>query len=105
MHNSTQQHINPCNSANCCTTNRTHIAMSKTRAQVREEFASRGWSISTWARDNSYSPNMVIAILADNQANPRIKCLRGDAHNIAVALGLKEGVVSRRLDSQRLAVA
>ena len=36
-----------------------------------------------------------IAILADNEANLRLRCLRGDAHNIAVQLGLKEGVVSR----------
>lgn len=69
--------------------------MLKTRAQVRAEFASKGWSISAWARDNGYSPNMVIAILADNEAHLRHKCLRGDAHNIAVQLGLKEGVVSR----------
>ena len=69
--------------------------MLKTRAQVREEFASKGWSISAWARQHNYSSNMVIAILADNEAHLRLKCLRGDAHNIAVQLGLKEGVVSR----------
>ena len=69
--------------------------MPKTRAQVRDEFARKGWSISAWARDNGYSPNMVIAILADNEVNPRLKCLRGDAHNIAVQLGLKAGEVSR----------
>jgi len=69
--------------------------MLKTRSQVREEFARKGWSISGWARDNRYSPNLVIAILADNEVNPRLKCLRGDAHNIAVQLGLKDGEVSR----------
>ncbi len=79
--------------------------MLKTRAQVREEFASRGWSISAWARDNGYSPNMVIAILADNEANLRLKCLRGDAHNIAVHLCLKEGVLSRRSSTQHFAAA
>ena len=61
---------------------------------VREEFAKKGWSISAWAKANGYSPNMVIAILADNEANPRIKCLRGDAHNIAVHLKLKDGAMS-----------
>ena len=74
--------------------------MLKTRAQVREEFASKGWSISAWARDNGYSPNMVIAILADNEVNQRLKCLRGDAHNIAVQLGLKAGEVSRNAHRQ-----
>lgn len=69
--------------------------MPKTRAQIRDEFARKGWSISAWARDNGYSPNMVIAILGDKETNPRLKCLRGDAHNIAVQLGLKAGEVSR----------
>ncbi len=79
--------------------------MPKTRAQVREEFARKGWSISGWAKQNGYSPNMVIAILADNEANLRLKCLRGDAHNIAVQLGLKEGEVSRVAGTRQLAAA
>lgn len=79
--------------------------MPKTRAQVREEFASKGWSISAWARQHGYSSNMVIAILADNEANPRLKCLRGDAHNIAVQLGLKEGQVHRAAATRQLAAA
>ena len=79
--------------------------MLKTRAQVRDEFARKGWSISGWAKQNGYSPNMVIAILADNEANLRLKCLRGDAHNIAVQLGLKEGEISRAVDVRQLAAA
>lgn len=77
--------------------------MLKTRSQVRAEFASKGWSISGWAKQNRYSPNLVIAILADNEQNPRLKCLRGDAHNIAVQLGLKSGEVSR-IAEQKMAV-
>lgn len=79
--------------------------MVKTRAEVREEFASKGWSISGWAKQNGYSPNMAIAILADNETNPRLKCLRGDSHNIAVALGLKEGEISRAVGARQLAAA
>lgn len=79
--------------------------MVKTRAEVREEFASKGWSISGWAKQNGYSPNMAIAILADNENNPRLKCLRGDSHNIAVALGLKEGEISRAVGARQLAAA
>lgn len=79
--------------------------MLKTRAEVRGEFARKGWSISGWAKQNGYSPNMVIAILADNEANLRLKCLRGDAHNIAVQLGLKEGEVSRVAGARQLAAA
>ena len=71
----------------------------KTRAQVREEFASRGWSITGWARQHGYSPVMVSDIINDNDANPKRKCLRGESHNIAVALGLKKGEVSRSIPS------
>lgn len=69
--------------------------MTKSRTQVRAEFATKGWSISAWAKKKGYSPNMVIAILADDEKSPRLKCLRGDAHNIAVELGLKTGEISR----------
>ena len=73
--------------------------MTKSRAQVREEFAREGQSMSGWAKAQGFSPNMVIAILTDNEASPRLKCLRGEAHNIAVALKIKEGIVSRPLGS------
>ena len=67
----------------------------KTRAQIREDFASRGWSITGWARQHGYSPVMVSDIINDDERNPKRKCLRGESHNIAVSLGLKEGVISR----------
>ena len=65
----------------------------KNRQQIRDEFAANGVSYSAWARQRGYSPNMVIAIVNDDDRNPRLKCLRGDAHNIAVELGLKRGQV------------
>ena len=67
----------------------------KTRAQIREEFASRGWSITGWARQRGYSPVLVSDIINDDERNPKRKCLRGESHNIAVALGIMEGVISR----------
>ena len=67
--------------------------MLKTRSQIRADFANKGLSISAWAKENGFSHNKVIAILADNEANLRLKCLRGDAHRIAVTLGLKEGEI------------
>lgn len=73
--------------------NRTTAMPLKTRQQIRAEFAARGVPYSAWARDRGYSPNMVIAIVNDDDHNPRLKCLRGDAHNIAVELGLKRGQV------------
>ncbi len=67
----------------------------KTRQQIRDEFAASGVSYSAWARQRGYSPNTVIAVINDNDRNPRLKCLRGEAHNIAVELGLKTGRVFR----------
>lgn len=69
----------------------------KTREQVRKEFANQGLSYSAWARKHGYSPNLVIEIVNDSDRAPRRKCLRGDSHNIAVDLGLKEGQVSREM--------
>ena len=78
----------------------------KTRQQIRDEFAASGVSYSAWARQRGYSPNMVIAIVNDDDVNPRLKCLRGDAHNIAVELGLKTGRVFKgEAGSLRLAAA
>ncbi len=68
---------------------------TKTRSQVRQEFASRGWSYSGWAKQHGYSADLVREIVNDDEHNPRRKCLRGESHNIAVELRLKEGTVSR----------
>lgn len=65
----------------------------KTRSEVRSEFARRGLSYSAWAAHHGYSPNLVIAIINDDDVNPARKCARGASHNIAVQLGLKEGEV------------
>ena len=59
--------------------------MLKTRKQIRDSFAASGQSITAWAKSKGYTPNTVIAILADDEENPRYKCLRGEAHNIHVA--------------------
>ena len=67
----------------------------KNRQQIRDEFAANGVSYSAWARQRGYSPNMVIAIVNDDDRNPRLKCLRGDAHYIAVELGRERGQVFR----------
>lgn len=56
--------------------------------EVKAIFARNGVSISEWARQNGFSPNMVHAVLGG-----RIQCKRGQSHKIAVKLGLKEGVI------------
>ncbi|CAB5646331.1 phage-associated protein, BcepMu gp16 family [Comamonas aquatica] len=78
--------------------------MLKTRQQIREDFARNGQSITAWAKARGYTPNTVIAILADTETNPRYKCLRGEAHKIAVDLGLKDGVASRPANSSAYSV-
>ena len=70
--------------------------MLKTRQEVRDDFSRKGLSITGWAKARGYTPNTVIAILADNESNPRLKCLRGEAHNIAVDLGIKSGEIFRQ---------
>lgn len=67
----------------------------KTRQEVRDEFAANGVSMTDWARQRGYSTSLVLAIIADDERNPKYKCLRGQAHNIAVELGLKRGHVYR----------
>lgn len=73
----------------------------KTREQVRNEFRSKGLSISAWAVKHGFNPALVTAIINDDDARPARKCLRGDSHNIAVALGIKSGEVSRQRGHRR----
>lgn len=53
-------------------------------ARVRQGFIDRGEAVSTWARQHKFSLSMVYAVLGGRQ-----KCLRGEGHRIAIALGLK----------------
>lgn len=55
---------------------------------IKRLFAERGLSISEWARRHSFSPTLVYQVLDGER-----KCLRGQSHKIAVALGLKQGVL------------
>lgn len=78
----------------------------KTRQQIKDEFAAAGVSYTAWARQRGYTPNRVIEIINDDERNPRLKCLRGESHNIAVELGLKKGRVFKgEAGSLRLANA
>ena len=77
----------------------------KSRAEVREEFARKGWSISGWAKKHGFSPVLVSDILNDNEKNPKRKCLRGESHNIAVALCIKDGDISRPVNAQSFSMA
>lgn len=58
----------------------------RTPSEVRQEFARLGCSISEWARASGYSVPLVYQVLSGTR-----KAMRGQSHDIAVALGLKEG--------------
>lgn len=60
----------------------------RTSKEVRTEFERRGLSISDWARAHHFSTHLVYQVLSGSK-----KGLRGQCHQIAVTLGLKEGLV------------
>lgn len=60
----------------------------KTPEQVRKEFNYRGETISGWARKNGFNPESVKKVI-----HGKSQCLRGEAHKIAVTLGIKDGVI------------
>lgn len=77
--------------------------MLRTPEEARAEFQRKGISIASWATANGFNTNMVFEVLGG-----RKKGLRGQAHKIAVKLGLKEGEVVEPRDlanamSQRVA--
>lgn len=59
----------------------------KTLEEVKSGFNYQGLTVSQWAREHGFSQALVREVLAG-----RKKGLRGQAHNIAVALGIKRGV-------------
>ncbi|WP_307616566.1 DNA-binding protein [Variovorax boronicumulans] len=58
----------------------------RTLDQAKADFVRAGISVAEWARDRGFSESLVRSILAG-----RRKCLRGQSHAIAVALGVKRG--------------
>lgn len=60
----------------------------RTPDQARAALESKGVSIAQWAVANGFSTGLVYEVLAG-----RKKCLRGQAHEIAVKLGLKAGTI------------
>lgn len=56
-------------------------------AQVQTWFRESGVAVVDWAAQNGFSPALVYAVMKGNR-----KCLRGESHLIAVALGMKHGL-------------
>ncbi len=61
----------------------------KTPAEARAEFRRVGKSIAAWAREHGVHHETVYQVLKG-----RKKGERGDAHKVAVLLGLKDGVIA-----------
>lgn len=53
--------------------------------QIKRDFEARGVNMAEWARERGYMPQHVYDVL-----NGRTLGRRGNAHEIAVLLGLKE---------------
>lgn len=57
--------------------------------EVRAEFLRTGKSISGWARAHGFSVRLTHEVISG-----RTPGRRGDAHKIAVLLGMKDGVIT-----------
>lgn len=60
----------------------------KTREQARNEFRRTGTSIRAWCRANGFSVPNTYQVLSGRNTGER-----GEAHRIAVMLGIKDGIV------------
>ncbi|MDD2764977.1 MAG: DNA-binding protein [Opitutaceae bacterium] len=57
--------------------------------EAREAFHRSGKSVKAWAQENGFSVALCYEVLAGGR-----KCLRGQSHQIAVKLGIKDGVIA-----------
>ncbi|GJN53072.1 hypothetical protein [Pseudomonas tohonis] len=64
----------------------------RTLAQAKAAFHSSGISVTRWARDHRVHVNSVNEVI-----HGRKRCIRGDAHAIAVLLRLKNGDITEFL--------
>ncbi len=62
------------------------VAALRSPEETKQIIESSGVSIAEWARENKFSAGLVYQILEGKR-----RCLRGQSHRIAVALGLKRG--------------
>lgn len=59
----------------------------KTREQARQQFTRTGTSVAQWARRHGVNQSLTYQVLRGDK-----KGLRGEAHRIAVLLGIKDGI-------------
>jgi gp16 family phage-associated protein len=63
---------------------------AKTLQEVQAHFEANGVKVSDWARENGFRREHVYAVLSG-----RARGRWGEAHAVAVALGLKRGAIER----------
>ena len=61
------------------------LNMSKTSSEVRADLRLKGKTLEAWSKENGFPKRSVQAVLYDHN-----KGYRGQAHKIAVALGLMD---------------
>lgn len=55
--------------------------------RIQAWFRESGITVADWAASHGFSPALVYAVMKGKR-----KCLRGESHHIAVALGMKRGI-------------
>jgi gp16 family phage-associated protein len=70
--------------------------MNKSIEQVKDEFSRRGISLSSWAKANGVSKNLLYQVLKGGR-----QCRYGQSHKIAVLLGIKDGVIDDNEGEQK----
>lgn len=63
----------------------------RTGAEAKAAFMAAGTTVAEWARQRGFSEALTRMVLAGKR-----KCLRGQSHEIAVALRLKPGSADQR---------
>lgn len=69
----------------------TSLSRRKSRADIRRELERRGMTVRAWARMHGFNERLVHEVISGRKIGRW-----GQAHNIAVLLGLKNGVVNER---------
>ena len=62
----------------------------KTAVEARAWLSEQGLSVAEWCRQHGFSRSLVLSILTAGKP-----CHRGQSHQIAVMLGMKNGVITR----------
>jgi len=64
---------------------------ARTAKEARAWLDYQGITVAQWSREHGFNEGLVHEVLAG-----RKRCLRGSSHNIAVALGMKDGIPTDR---------